>query len=86
MAALHLVNRPSALAACLELADAADVVLLLQDGVYAGVREHGRALLALADDVAARGLAGRVAASTSIAGYDDFVALVVAHRPIVSWR
>jgi len=85
MAALHIVNRPCALASCLEVAADADTILLIEDGVYAAAVTPGRTMRALRDDVLARGLAERLAADVELADYDDFVGLVERHQPIVSW-
>ena len=86
MAALHLVNRPTALSACLEVAHPEDGILLIQDAIYAGVNDFDRRLFAIDEDVRARGLQDRLHPSTELASYADFVDLVVAHHPIVSWR
>lgn len=86
MATLHIVNRASALASCLTLAGPQDAVLLIEDGVYAGVVPASRQLLALEDDVAARGLLDRMSESVRLVSYAGFVDLVVDHQPIASWR
>jgi tRNA 2-thiouridine synthesizing protein B len=88
MPTLHLVNRAAALDACLAVAAEADAVLLLEDGVYAGTRELApqRALHALEPDVQARGLTGRLAAQVTLVSDAQFVVLVEAHQPVVSWR
>lgn len=88
MAALHLIVRATALASCLEAADPADSVLLLQDGVYAAVRlpALANAMYALEPDAVARGLVPRLAEGVTLASDMDFVDLVAAHQPIVTWR
>jgi tRNA 2-thiouridine synthesizing protein B len=94
MPTLHLVNKSAALAACLRVAAADDSVLLLEDGVYAAAaglepaasRNDECRLYALQVDVVARGLAGRLAEQIELVSDDEFVALVVAHQPIVTWR
>lgn len=96
MPTLHLVSRAPALAACLEVAGADDAVLLLEDGVYAGVAaghaaDHGenapaRSLFALEPDVRARGLGGRLGAGITVVSDAGFVDLVERHQPIVTWR
>ncbi len=87
MATLHLVNRPSALASCLETAKAEDTILLLEDGVYAAAAGGAsRPMHAIDVDVEARGLSGRVNENVTLASYEDFVQLVENHQPIVSWR
>lgn len=86
MPCLHVVNRSVALDACLRVARADDVILLIEDGVYAGVCRHDRPLLAIDTDVRARGLGDRLDSAVSVMTYADFVDLVVAHQPVISWR
>lgn len=86
MATLHLVSKPSALASCLAVADAEDAVLLLEDGVYAGVIEQTRPVHVLGEDADKRSLTARLASSSQHISYDDFVDLAVEHQPIVNWR
>jgi tRNA 2-thiouridine synthesizing protein B len=87
MATLHLVNRPSALASCLETARDEDTILLLEDGVYAAAASDvDRPLHAIDVDVMARGLSRRLRENVTLASYDDFVRLVEDHQPVVSWR
>jgi tRNA 2-thiouridine synthesizing protein B len=88
MATLHLVNKAAALQSCLRVAAADDVILLLEDGVYAAVGEHApeRTTHALEVDVTARGLHGRLAPQIVVTSDAGFVALVEAHHPVVTWR
>lgn len=88
MAALHLVVRSAALGPCAEACAAEDAILLLQDGVYAAAAagELPNAVFALEPDVAARGLAGRLPGAVAVASDADFVDLVIAHQPVVTWR
>ena len=88
MAALYLVNKAHALTGCLEVAASRDTVLLLEDGVYAGVAGVApqRPLLVLEPDVTARGLRGRLAGNVTTVTDAGFVALVADHQPIVTWR
>ncbi len=88
MAALHLVNKAAALQQCLAVAGADDAVLLLEDGVYAVVASlaRQRPVYVLEPDVTARGLADRLGKQTNLASDADFVALVAAHQPVVTWR
>ena len=88
MAALHLVNHASALAACLAVAGDHDAILLLENGVYAATAAGAphRALHALEPDVQARGLAGRLAGSVEVISHAQFVTLVEDHQPVVTWR
>jgi tRNA 2-thiouridine synthesizing protein B len=88
MAILHIVNRRAGLESCLAIADASDAILLIEDGVYAAGKPHPwpGAVFALRPDVEARGLLGRLSAGVQLATDADFVELVVAHKPIVTWR
>ena len=95
---LHTINKSpfqnSALENCLRLARNADVILLLEDGVYAAavgtvksslieqaVRRH--AVYAIEADLKARGL-DKLVKEVRIASYGDFVDLVEKH-PVHAW-
>jgi len=95
---LHTINKSpfqnSALENCLRLARNGDVILLLEDGVYAAVvgtvksslieqavRRH--AVYAIEADLKARGL-DKLVKEVRIAGYGDFVDLVEKH-PVHAW-
>lgn len=88
MGVLHLVNHPAALADCLRMAGGQDAILLLENGVYAGVADTApdRPLHALAVDVTARGLDERLGADVTVIDDAGFVALVETHSPVVTWR
>lgn len=88
MATLHLVNHADVLGDCLALAGPEDAVLLLENGVYAAVAGQApqRHLHALEVDVRSRGIAGRLAEQVEVIGDAGFVALVEAHKPVVTWR
>jgi tRNA 2-thiouridine synthesizing protein B len=85
MAALHIVNRFSALTSCLEVAASDDSVLLIQDAVYALTQAPPRVLLAIAEDVRARGLESRLQEDVRLVDYAEFVDLTVTHQPLISW-
>ncbi len=85
MATLHLVNSQTALQSCLDVAADDDSVLLIEDGVYGATTDVARALLVLAPDVEARGLKDRIPSTAESIDYDQFVALVETHKPIVTW-
>ena len=85
MATLHLVNNPTALQSCLDVAADGDSVLLIEDGVYGATGEVTKSLLVLEPDVEARGLKQRIANTAESINYDKFVALVETHKPIVTW-
>jgi len=88
MATLHLVNHADALDDCLALAGTEDAILLLENGVYAALPGQApqRPLHALDVDLRARGIAARVAEHVAVISDADFVALVAAHQPVVTWR
>jgi tRNA 2-thiouridine synthesizing protein B len=95
---LHTINKSpfqnSALEDCLRLARDGDVILLLEDGVYASaagniksslieqaVKRH--AVYAIEADLKARGL-DKLVKDVRIASYGDFVDLVEKH-PVHAW-
>ena len=95
---LHTINKSpfqnSALENCLRLARNDDVILLLEDGVYAAavgtvksslieqaVKRH--AVYAIEADLKARGL-DKLVKEVRIATYGDFVDLVEKH-PVHAW-
>ena len=95
---LHTVNKSpfqnSALENCLRVAGKGDVILLLEDGVYAAVagttksslmekalKQH--AVYAIEADLKARGL-GNLIKEIRVASYADFVDLVEQH-PVHAW-
>jgi tRNA 2-thiouridine synthesizing protein B len=95
---LHTINKSpfqnSALENCLRLARDGDVILLLEDGVYAAatgtvksslieqaVRRH--VVYAIEADLKARGL-DKLVKEVRIAGYGEFVDLVEKH-PVHAW-
>ena len=95
---LHTVNKSpfqnSSLENCLRVAQAGDVILLLEDGVYAAsagtaksslidqaVKRH--TVYAIDADLKARGLANLVK-EVRVASYGDFVDLVEQH-PVHAW-
>ena len=88
MPILFIVNHSGALASCLDIAGAADTVLLIEDGVYGATRTHdwNGHLAALEPDLRARGLLNRLAPGITVVDDAGFVDLVVAHQPIVTWR
>jgi tRNA 2-thiouridine synthesizing protein B len=96
---LHTVNKSpfanSALESCLRFIRAGDVILLLEDGVYAAGSGTSRSHLieaaletnpvfAIQADVKARGL-DKLIEGVQLASYDDFVRLLEQHRSS-AWR
>jgi sulfur relay protein TusB/DsrH len=83
---LHVIQSAAALERCLARATPDAVLLLLGDAVYRGLTPPGRPLHALAEDLAARGLSpADLAPGVTPIDMKGFVALSVAHSPIVGW-
>lgn len=96
MATLHLIDKSPArsdgLAACLRVLAADDVLLLIEDGVYAAVANStaaatlaGHPCHALAADVAARGLQRRLTRDVRVIDESGFVDLAVHCDRVMSW-
>jgi tRNA 2-thiouridine synthesizing protein B len=97
---LHIVNKShaqtSSLQSCLRLAKPGSALLLIEDGVYAatkgGAASSGLAdatgrlkVYALAPDLEARGMAGRLIDGVTPVDYAGFVDLVAEHSTSQSW-
>jgi len=83
---LHTIHSAAALERCLARATPDAVLLLLGDAVYGGLTPHNRPLHALIEDLAARGLSpADLAPGVTPIDMKGFVALSVAHSPIVGW-
>lgn len=97
---LHIVNKSpferTSLASCLRAAAKGGALLLIEDGVYAVVKNSaveqdlrgamaGMPVYALQADVEARGLTNRVMDGVKLVGYDGFVDLVAEHNNVQSW-
>ena len=89
---LHIVNQSphagSALRDCLDAFAEGDVLLLIEDGVYAAqAASHtelpGENTFVLGADARARGIA--IAPNVQVIDEERWVALCVEHTPIVSW-
>ncbi|MBL0878251.1 sulfurtransferase complex subunit TusB [Serratia ureilytica] len=91
-----LSNSPNQcdLPALLRLTAGGDALLLLQDGVLAGLvgSAHLESLLAapislyaLQDDLEARGVIGYFSHRITIVGYNHFVELTEQHRSQMAW-
>ncbi|WP_144982825.1 sulfurtransferase complex subunit TusB [Halomonas sp. C22] len=91
---LHIVNKPpghSAAHQMLAVVSPGDTVLLIEDAVQAvlhdawqGWRMEGVEMLALNEDVVARGLSG-YASDKSLADMQMFVRLTEQHPQILTW-
>ena len=97
---LHTVNKSpfdhNTLETCLKFAKQGSAVLLIEDGVYAAVRETAIAkqvqdalksvsIYALKSDLEARGMQHRVMDGIRLVDYGGFVELVVEHNAVQSW-
>jgi tRNA 2-thiouridine synthesizing protein B len=98
---LHTVNKSpfesSTLDACLKFARPGSALLLIEDGVYAAAAGTAVAprvqealkrvsVYALAADVQARGLQGRVMDGVRLVDYGGFVDLVAEHNAVSCWN
>ena len=93
---LHIVNKSphgsAALNDCLRTCRRDDVLLLIEDGVYAATKENAQFLLAvtpnvrvLHEDLIARGLSMQIDSRVAVVDYSGFVQLCCDHNPIQSW-
>lgn len=86
---LHTIHSVAGLDRCLGRATGEATLLLLEDGIYAALTSRvipARAVYVLAEDLAARGLRpGDLASGITALDIKGFVALTVAHFPIVAW-
>ncbi len=82
---LHTINKVSALALCRDLICEGDKVVLLEDGVYLGLQPLPLPVLAIRQDVDARGLSGRLTDHTKLIDYNDFVHLCTGADKVCSW-
>lgn len=97
---LHIVNKSpterNSLDSCLRMARKGSAVLLIEDAVYAATKGTAAAaklqaamadlkVYALAPDLAARGVAGRVLEGVNVVDYGGFVDLVAEYNTCQSW-
>lgn len=101
MTTLHTINKSpfthNTLTSCLQVCSKEDGILLLEDGVMAGLKgapcaedisaaiAKGIKIFALENDVQARGLAEKIRADIQITTYNGFVQLSLEHRSVQSW-
>ncbi|MEY6430998.1 sulfurtransferase complex subunit TusB [Thioalkalicoccus limnaeus] len=101
MAILHTVNKSpferNALDSCLKFASDGAAVLLIEDGVYAALRDTAVtervasalervSLFVLGPDLKARGFAEeRLIAGVKVVDYDGFVDLAAEHDKVQAW-
>ena len=97
---LHTVNKSpfdfNTLHTCIRFARQGSAILLIEDGVYAALRDTSVsknvqeamkqvAIYALKPDVEARGMQTRVMDGVRLVDYEGFVDLVVEHSAVQSW-
>ena len=95
---LHIINKSpfshSALSDCLRVCTAEAAILLIEDGVYAALRDGewakqlmlaGAAVFVLAPDITARGLDQRIENHFARIDYAGFVELCCSNNPTQSW-
>jgi len=90
---LHIINKSPftspVLTECLRFTTPQDVILLIEDGVYAVIDNTILAttstIYALKADIHARGLADKLPASVKVIDYTGFVELTLTHHPIQTW-
>lgn len=101
MSTLHTVNKSpfmhNTLASCLQVCGNSDSILLLEDGVLAGLKGapcaeeisaaiiKGIKIFALKNDIQARGLAEKIRTDIQTTDYNGFVQLSLEHRSVQSW-
>ncbi|EOW6703849.1 sulfurtransferase complex subunit TusB [Cronobacter malonaticus] len=80
--------------ALLRLVRPGDDILLMQDGVVAAVKDNGylatllaspARVVALQNDVEARGLTAQISSSIDTISYTEFVKLTVKHASQMAW-
>ena len=86
---LHTINKTSALKKCIDLIQAGDTVVLLEDGVYLALSgktdQQGVTWLAMTIDVEARGLVDRLPDHVQSISYVDFVKATTEADKICTW-
>lgn len=95
---LHTINKSpyshQCLTDCLHVCSTNDVILLIEDGVYASLTNSewiepllakASAVYALQPDVSARGLGDRLAAGIKTIDYAGFVQLCVDQPKMLAW-
>lgn len=95
---LHTINKSpyshQCLAECLRMCSADDVILLIEDGVYAALAQSesttlllkkAKAVYVLQPDVVARGLNDRISPEIVAIDYSGFVQLCADQATSVAW-
>lgn len=84
---LYIINKSFINSNALALVKVDDIILLIEDGVYAAcspgetLAKPGN-IYALKPDVIARGLSDKISLDIKLVDYDGFVDLVVQNNPI----
>ena len=87
MSTLHLVTNPGSAESCLSMHSfKEDTILFLLDGVYASEQLQVPRTFAIQRDVVTRGLSDSISDDITLINYEEFVALVVEHESIITWR
>ena len=87
---LHIINQSKNIQRCLQSMQKNDVILLIQDGVIAALKNSelmasNILCYALEEDVIARGLQDQMSPQIKLINYAQFVELTLQHHPILSW-
>ncbi len=95
---LHTINKSpyshQHIADCLRICDADDIILLIEDGVYAALTnsewikllsEKVASIYVLQPDVDARGLTQRIAREVHGIDYEGFVQLCISQPKMLAW-
>ncbi len=89
---LHIIKTVSALEDALALYSEQDVILLIEDAVYAANPQHQAfsqikhsKVCVLESDIQARGMANRVSPSVTVVNYSGFVALTATYDKSLTW-
>ena len=88
---LHLVFSEQGSHSCLTRRHSDDIVVMLDDGVYACPQWHQARLPSdkarlLSADAEARGISDAQRGAIETVDYEGLVALTEVHSPIVSWK
>ena len=81
---LHTINKPSAWAEASNLINENDVLVMLENGVYLGLKEINQGY-AIRADAEARGLLKRLRDGIELIDYGEFVRLCARADKICAW-
>lgn len=90
---LHIVKTVHALPEVVNLFQAGDALLLIEESVYAANPQHrayrqiqGLNIAVLANDAKARGIENRISSNVVLVDYDGFVELTTNHANSMTWE